>query len=170
MNLDVLFNISYGLFVVSSRLDDKINAQLANTVFQVTSKPSTVAISISKQNFTHEFIESSKVFTVSIISDEWTLMEIGKFGFRSGREFNKFEECNYKMGKNGTPIILNKSVGYLECKVTSSLDAGTHTVFLGEVTEAETVSELNPMTYDYYHRVIKGKVPPNAPTFRATLI
>ena len=126
-----------GLYVVSSVKDLNINAQLANTVFQVTSKPSTVAISISKQNFTHEFIESSNVFTVSIISDEWTFMEIGKFGFRSGREFNKFEECNYKLGKNGAPIILNKSVGYLECKVINSLDAGIHTVFLGEATEAE---------------------------------
>jgi ferric-chelate reductase [NAD(P)H] len=155
--------------VVSSKLDEKFNAQLANTVFQITSNPSTIAISISKNNYTHEFIEISNVFTVSIISDKWTLMEIGKFGFRSGREINKFAECNYKIGKNGAPIILNKTVGYLECKIINSLDAGTHTVFLGEVTDADTISDLNPMTYDYYHKVIKGKVPPNAPTYRATI-
>ena len=166
MNLDTLFNISYGLYVVSSVKDDEINAQLANTVFQVTSKPTTIAISISKQNFTHQFIEDSKVFSVSIISDKWTLMEIGKFGFRSGRDFDKFADCNYKIGKNGAPIILSDTVGYFECKVISSLDAGSHTIFLGEVIEAENLSNLNPMTYNYYYKVIKGKVPPNAPTFR----
>ena len=166
MNLDTLFNISYGLYVVSSVKDDEINAQLANTVFQVTSKPTTIAISISKQNFTHQFIEDSKVFSVSIISDKWNLMEIGKFGFRSGRDFDKFADCNYKIGKNGAPIILSDTVGYFECKVISSLDAGSHTIFLGEVIEAENLSNLNPMTYNYYYKVIKGKVPPNAPTFR----
>ncbi len=166
MNLDTLFNISYGLYVVSSVKDGEINAQLANTVFQVTSKPTTIAISISKQNFTHQFIEDSKVFSVSIISDKWTLMEIGKFGFRSGRDFDKFADCNYKIGKNGAPIILSDTVGYFECKVISSLDAGSHTIFLGEVIEAENLSNLNPMTYNYYYKVIKGKVPPNAPTFR----
>jgi len=166
MNLDTLFNISYGLYVVSSVKDDEINAQLANTVFQVTSKPTTIAISISKQNFTHQFIEDSKVFSVSIISDKWNLMEIGKFGFRSGRDFDKFADCNYKIGKNGAPIMLSDTVGYFECKVISSLDAGSHTIFLGEVIEAENLSNLNPMTYNYYYKVIKGKVPPNAPTFR----
>jgi len=166
MNLDTLFNISYGLYVVSSVIDGEINAQLANTVFQVTSKPTTIAISISKQNFTHQFIEDSKVFSVSIISDKWTLMEIGKFGFRTGRDFDKFSDCNYKIGKNGAPIILSDTVGYFECKVISSLDAGSHTIFLGEVIEADNISNLNPMTYNYYYKVIKGKVPPNAPTFR----
>lgn len=166
MNLDILFNISYGLYVVSSVKDDEINAQLANTVFQVTSKPTTIAISISKQNFTHQFIEDSKVFSVSIISEKWTLMEIGKFGFRSGRDFDKFADCNYKIGKNGAPIILSDTVGYFECKVVSSFDAGSHTIFLGEVIEAENIIDLNPMTYDYYYKIIKGKVPPNAPTFR----
>ena len=166
MNLDTFFNISYGLYVVSSVKDNKINAQLANTVFQVTSKPTTVAISISKKNLTHEFIENSKVFTVSIISDKWSLMEIGRFGFKTGKDFDKFVDCNYKIGKNGAPIILNDTVGYFECKVVSSLDAGSHTIFLGEVIEAENLIDLNPMTYDYYYKVIKGKVPPNAPTFR----
>ena len=166
MNLDALFNISYGLYIVSSKKGNKINAQVANTVFQITPQPATIAISIAKKNLTHEFITESKVFTVSIISDKWTMIDIGRFGFRSGRDIDKFADCNYKIGKNGAPIVLDKTVGYIECKVINSLDTGSHTIFLGEVTEAENLSELNPMTYDYYHKVLRGKEPKNAPTFR----
>ncbi len=166
MNLDALFNISYGLYIVSSPKGNEINAQLANTVFQITPQPATIAISIAKQNLTHKFINESKVFTISIISDKWTMIEIGKFGFKSGRDIDKFADCDYKIGKNGAPIVLGKTVGYIECKVIKSLDAGSHTIFLGEVTEAENLSELNPMTYDYYHKVLRGKEPKNAPTFR----
>ena len=166
MNLNTLFNISYGLYIVSSKKGNKINAQIANTVFQITPQPATIAISIAKKNLTHEFITESKVFTVSIISDKWNMIEIGKFGFRSGRDIDKFAGCNYKIGKNGAPIVLDKTVGYIECKVINSLDAGSHTIFLGEVTEAENLSELNPMTYDYYHKVLRGKEPKNAPTYR----
>ena len=166
MNLNTLFNISYGLYVVSSKKGDKINGQLANTVFQITPQPATIAISIAKQNLTHKFIEESKIFTVSIISDKWNMIDVGRFGFRSGRDIDKFADYNYKIGKNGAPIVLNKTVGYIECEVLKSLDAGSHTIFLGEVTEAENLSELNPMTYDYYHKVLRGKEPKNAPTFR----
>ena len=166
MNLDTLFNICYGLYVVSSKKGKKINAQLANTVFQITPDPATIAISIAKQNLTHKFIKESKIFTVSIISNKWSMIEIGRFGFRSGRDIDKFADCNYKIGKNGAPIILDDTVGYIECKVINSLNAGSHTIFLGEVTEAENLSDLTPMTYDYYHKTLRGKEPKNAPTFR----
>ncbi len=166
MNLNALFNISYGLYIVSSKKGSEINGQLANTVFQITPQPATIAISIAKQNLTHEFIKKSKIFTVSIISDKWTMIEIGRFGFRSGRDIDKFADINYEIGMNGAPIVLDKTVGYIECKVIETLDASSHTIFLGEVTEAENLSELNPMTYDYYHKVLKGKEPKNAPTFR----
>ena len=166
MNLDALFNICYGLYVVSSKNGEKINAQIANTVFQITPNPATLAISIAKQNLTHEFIEKSKIFAVSIISDKWSMIEIGKFGFRSGRDIDKFADCSYKISNNGAPIVLNNTVGYIECRVINSLDAGSHTIFLGEVTEAENLSDLTPMTYTYYHKVLRGKEPINAPTFR----
>jgi ferric-chelate reductase [NAD(P)H] len=166
MNLDALFNICYGLYIVSSKKGNEINGQLANTVFQITPEPATIAISIAKKNLTHEFIKESKVFTISIISDKWSMIEIGRFGFRSGRDIDKFVDCNYKIGKNGAPIVLDDTVGYVECKVIKSLDAGSHTIFLGEVTEAENLSDLTPMTYDYYHKVLRGREPKNAPTYR----
>jgi flavin reductase (DIM6/NTAB) family NADH-FMN oxidoreductase RutF len=78
MNLDALFKICYGLYIVSSKKGKKINAQLSNTVFQITPQPATIAISIAKQNLTHEFIKESNVFTVSIVSDKWTMIEIGR--------------------------------------------------------------------------------------------
>jgi len=166
MNFTALQNISYGLYVVGSAKDKKINAQLANTVFQITSKPLVIAISISKKNYTHEFIEHSRIFAVSIISEMWSMIDIGRFGFRSGRDFDKFAGCDYKIAGNGAPVVLNKVVGAIECKVMDSLDAGSHSIFLGEVTDAEIFSDLRPMTYSYYSNVLKGKVPINAPTYR----
>jgi len=166
MNLDVLFNISYGLYVVSSKQGDKINAQLSNTVFQITPDPATIAISVSKENLTCDYIKVSNIFAVSIISDKWSMVDIGRFGFRSGRNVDKFSEVNYKIGKNGAPIVLENTVGSFECKVIKKWDTGSHIVFLGEVTGTETLSDLKPMTYDYYHKVLKGKEPTNAPLYR----
>lgn len=165
MDLKTFYKISYGLYVVSSKKGEKFNAQIANTVFQVTAEPPAVAVSINKQNLTYEYIQESKVFTVSILSKETPLNFIGHFGFKSGREIDKFKEVNYKVGVSGVPIILENTIGYLEVKVSSSLDAGTHTVFVGEVIAAEIIKEGEPMTYEYYHKIKGGKSPKTAPTY-----
>ncbi|RLC46183.1 MAG: High molecular weight rubredoxin [Candidatus Cloacimonadota bacterium] len=165
MNKKTLHKISYGLYVISSKLDGKFNGQIANTVFQITSDPPTFAISINKQNFTHEFINESKVFTVSILSEDATMKFIGNFGFKSGRDIDKFKEIKYKLGLTNCPIILDYTVAYLECEVINSLDVDTHTVFIGKVIDAEIFIDKKPMTYDYYHKVKKGKAPKTAPTY-----
>ena len=163
MNLSTLFKITYGMYIVSSKNGDKINAQLSNTVVQISPEPPTMLISVSKKNLTHEFIENSKVFTINIISDICEMKDIGQFGFRTGRDFNKFSTCKYKIGKNGAPIISDKTVGYVECDVINTMDCGTHTVFIGKITDAEMInSELEPMTYDYYFKTLKGKLSKNA--------
>jgi len=165
MNLKTLYKISYGLYIVSSKTDKNFNGQIANTVFQITSDPPTIAVSINKQNLTHEFIQESKVFTVSILSQETPQKYIGHFGFKSGRQLDKFKDMNYKIGVTGAPIVLENTIGYLEVEVIDSLDVGTHTIFIGKVVDTEITKEWEPMTYAYYHKVKGGKAPKTAPTY-----
>lgn len=165
MNSKALRKLSYGVYLISSKLGGRMNGQVANTVFQVTSEPPKVAVCINKGNFTHECILSSRAFSVSILKKEAPMTLIGRFGFISGRNFNKFEGIAYKTGKTGVPIVLEGSVAYLEAVVTSSLDVGTHTLFVGELVDAELLSDEEVMTYEYYHRVRRGISPEKAPTY-----
>jgi flavin reductase (DIM6/NTAB) family NADH-FMN oxidoreductase RutF/rubredoxin len=165
MDIKTLYQLSYGMYVVASVKGGKLNGQISNTVFQITSEPPTVAVSINKQNLTHEFIRESRVFAASILSQDTPLSFIGNFGFKSGREVDKFKGVNYKTGKTGAPIVLDNALGYLELKVINELDAGTHTIFVGELVEAETLKSGEPMTYAYYHKVKRGTAPKTAPTY-----
>ena len=165
MNLGALYKISYGLYVVSSKTGEKFNGQIANTVFQVTAEPPRVAVSINKQNLTHEFIQESKVFAVSILSQKTPMKFIGRFGFNSGRKLDKFKDVNYKVGVTGSPVVLENTIGYLEVEVTGSLDVGTHTIFVGRAVDAEIIKDDEPMTYAYYHEIKGGTAPKTAPTY-----
>ena len=165
MNLKVLRNCTYGLYVIGSRKGDRLNGQIANTVFQVASEPPTIAASINKQNLSHEFISESKVFTASILSQDTPLSFIGHFGFKSGREVDKLKDANYKLGDAKAPIILDHSLAYLEARVINQVDVGTHTIFIGELVGADVLSEGEPMTYAYYHQVKRGTTPKTAPSY-----
>lgn len=167
MNPRTFHKISYGLYVVSSRMGERFNGQIANTVFQVTSEPPTIAVSINKQNLTNEFIRESKVFTVSIISKQTPLEFIGHFGFKSGRELDKFKDVDYKVGITGVPIVLENTVGYLEAETIHAIDVETHTIFVARVIDAEIIKDEEVMTYAYYHEVKGGKSPKAAPTYIA---
>jgi len=165
MDLRVLHNCTYGLYVIGSRKGDRLNGQIANTVFQVTSDPPTIAVSINKLNLTHEFISESKVFTASILSQDTPLSFIGHFGFKSGKEVDKLKDVNYKLGETKAPIVLDHSLAYLEAKVINQVDVGTHTIFIGEVVGADVIGEGEPMTYAYYHQVKRGTTPKTAPSY-----
>jgi len=165
MNQQVLYLISYGMYIVSSKKQNLLNGQIANTVFQITSDPKTIGISINRENLTHEFISQSKVFTLSILEQETPMPFIGTFGFKSGRDTDKFASTQYRLGENGAPIIMENALGYLECEVINQLEAGTHTLFVGKVTQGEILKEGIPLTYEYYHAVKQGKSPKTAPTY-----
>ncbi|MEO0083188.1 MAG: rubredoxin [candidate division WOR-3 bacterium] len=165
MNLKTLHKISYGMYVVSSKHQGRYNGQIANAVMQVTSEPPMIAVGINKLNLTHEFINNSKVFTISILSEETPMQFIGKFGFKSGRDINKFADTNYKIGITQAPIVTDYALGYIECELLNALDCGTHTIFIGRVVNAEMVNDQQPMTYAYYHLIKKGKSPKTAPTY-----
>jgi ferric-chelate reductase [NAD(P)H] len=167
MDLSALQKISYGVYVVSSHDDKKLNAQIANSVLQITSEPATVAVSINKKNLTHEFIKDSEVFAVSILCQTTPLPFIGNFGFKSGRDIDKLKNINYRLGQTGSPIVTDNAVSYLETEVLQDIDAGTHTIFIGKVVAAEILNEEPVMTYEYYHQVKRGTTPKTAPTYIA---
>ena len=165
MNLKALYKLGYGLYVICSRKGDKLNGQIANTVFQVTSEPPVIAVTINKNNLTHEFITQSKVFTASILSQDTPLSFIGHFGFKSGRDIDKFEGINYKIGDTQAPVVTDNTLAYLEAKVINRVDVGSHTIFIGELVGAEVIKEGEPMTYAYYHQVKRGTTPKTAPVY-----
>jgi len=165
MNPKAIQKLGYGLYIVCSKNEDKFNGQIANTIFQVCSEPPVIAVAINRQNLTHEFIAQSKVFTGSILSQEAPLSFIGNFGFKSGRQVDKFANVHYKLGETLVPIVLDHTLAYLEAKVFNQLEVGTHTIFLGEIVEGEVVKEGDPMTYAYYHQVKRGTTPKSAPSY-----
>jgi len=167
MNLNALHKIGYGMYIVGSHQGEKRNAQIANTMFQITSEPPTVAVSINKNNLTHEYIKASHVFSASVLGQTAPLPFIGGFGFKSGRDTDKLKGVNYKVGQTGSPIFLDNTVAYLEAEVIQDVDVGTHTIFIGKVVAAEILNENPCMTYEYYYQVKRGTTPKSAPSYIA---
>jgi flavin reductase (DIM6/NTAB) family NADH-FMN oxidoreductase RutF/rubredoxin len=165
VNSKALFKLGYGVYVVTSIKGGKLNGQIANTVFQITSEPPTLAVSINKMNLTWDYIKESGVFAVSVIGQDAPLSFIGNFGFKSGRDTDKLSGINYKIGRTGAPLILDNTTAYLESKVIKEMDLGTHTIFIGEVVDGDVLSEKTPMSYDYYHIIKRGTTPKTAPSY-----
>jgi flavin reductase (DIM6/NTAB) family NADH-FMN oxidoreductase RutF/rubredoxin len=159
--------LSYGLDIVSARWGDKADGQIVNTVIQVTAEPPRVAVSINKQNLTHELIMKSGMFSVSILDESAPLSFIGLFGFKSGRDVDKLSQVKCKTGINKCPIVVEHTLGVLQVKVRDHLDVGSHTLFVGDVVSAEVLQKGTPLTYAYYQQVKKGTAPRTAPTYIA---
>lgn len=158
MDKKALYNLSYGVFVLGSKKSDKINACITNTCMQIASDPNRVAISVLNQNYTCELIKESGVFSLSVL-DKTAEFEIFKhFGFQSGRNINKFADYNFKTDKNGCPYILSSVCSIFSCKVISSTDLGTHTLFVAEIEDAQVLNSNKPMTYADYQNNVKPKV------------
>jgi flavin reductase (DIM6/NTAB) family NADH-FMN oxidoreductase RutF len=145
-----MFSLTYGLFVVTSQKGELINGQCANTVFQITSQPPQLAIGIGTDRYTHEFIQESKVFAACVLAED-SIDLVRKFGFRSGREIDKFRAVDYTISDLGLPL-LNRALATLQCRVVGQLECGTHTLFLGEVVEGEVLRDATPLTYAEYRR------------------
>ena len=166
MNFETYFKISYGLYIVTTRSDNKKGGYISNTLFQVTATPPQFAISCNKDNYTSELIKQSGVFGFSVLSEKANPALIGNFGYKSGQEFDKFEGVNYIKGISGIPIVTDSSVAWFECKVKQSFEVGTHIIFIGEVVDNGIIDEKGkPLTYSYYREVLKGYSPKNAPTY-----
>lgn len=155
---EAMFKLSYGLFVLSTRLDDKDNACIINTATQITDNPKRISVAVNKNNYTCEMLTKSKKFTISVISQEADFELFRRFGFQSGRDTDKFEgHKDYYRTENGTFFICEGTNAYISCTVFDMIDCGSHILFLADVTEAETLSESPSATYQYYFDHIKPK-------------
>lgn len=165
MNINAFRNMSYGVYIISTWDGERPTGCTANCAVQITSNPATIAISINHDNYTHQCIEQSGKFAISILGENTDPSIIGTFGFQSGKEVNKFDSVQYKV--LGDMPIITDGCTYMTCEVINKMETDTHTVFLGKVIDADILSDDAVMTYAYYHKVIKGKSPKNAPTYIA---
>jgi len=166
MNIEAYFKITYGLYIVSAADGKKLNGYVSNTVFQVTSEPPRFAIACSKDNFTVDMISRGKAFAISALSNDVRADIISTFGYKSGKDTEKFKGYNYKIGKTGCPILLDDQLAWFECKVVQTMDVGSHILFVGEVIDGDLLDATGePLTYAGYRETRKGKAPKNAPTY-----
>ena len=164
IDLKALFTFSYGLYIVSTAWEGKLNGQVADAVMQLTSDPINLAACLHKNNYTTELLTHSKKFSVSVFGEDVPLPFIGNFGFRCGREHEKFAKCAYEMTESGLPLVTEYTIAAIEAEVAEVVDVGTHLLFVGKVTSARTLAEGNPLTYADYHKIKKGKSHANAPS------
>ena len=154
--MSAIFKLTYGLFVLSAKDGEKDNACIINTALQVTSNPLQVSVTVNKANFTHDMIMKTGEFNLSILSQDTPFEVFQHFGMQSGRDVNKFEGDVLRTD-NGIAYIGGVSNAVISVKVNKTLDVGTHTIFVGEVTEEHVLSDVPSVTYQYYFDHIKPK-------------
>ena len=165
MNKLALNDLSYGMFVITTRKENKNVGCFINTVMQLTSNNPIIAVSLNKENYTNEVLQETRKCAISILSEKANPEVISKFGYFSSREINKFEDRNYQ-NISELPVIVEDICGYIIGEVIRVIDVETHDIFLIRLKQAEKVSEETPMTYKYYHENLKGKAPEKAPTYQ----
>ncbi len=158
MDNKVLFNIGYGLYVLTANEGEKDNGCIINTVMQVTSDPLQIAIAVNKKNYTNEMIQRTKKFNISILTESAKFEVFEHFGFHSGRDTDKFADfVDTKRSPNGVLYITQNTNSYMSAYVKQEIDLGSHTLFIAQLVAAETLSEEPTVTYTYYQNNIKPK-------------
>ncbi|MBQ8032796.1 MAG: flavin reductase [Elusimicrobiaceae bacterium] len=154
---------SYGLYIVTSADGKTRNGLIVNTAFQVSADPAKIAVCVCKNSFSHDVILKSKAFAVMPLEQETPMVFIGNFGFHTGRNYDKFAKVSCEVGKTGCPVVREHTLSYVEAQVEQTVDVGTHTLFIGQVVDGQIFKpQGSPLTYAYYHTVIKGKTPAGA--------
>ncbi len=156
-DLNALFNIGYGLYVVTCKDGDKDNGLIVNTVSQVTNTPNRIAVTINKENYSHHLIKQSGIMNVNCLSTEATFEIFQRFGFHSGRSVDKFRDFPVLRSANGLAFLSNCINSFMSLKVEQYVDLGTHGMFICSVTEAKVISHVETMTYTYYQNNVKPK-------------
>lgn len=169
IDLAAFNTITYGLYVITARDGEKRNGCIVNTVVQVAGEPCQVSVSVSKANLTHDFIARTNRFAVSVLEQDTPLSFTGVFGFRSGRNYDKFARAEYRDGLTGCPLLTEHTLATIEAKVRTAVDCGSHTIFVADVVTSEVVRPGRPLTYAYYHEVKGGRTGKNAPTHAASM-
>lgn len=163
MDASILHKLSYGLYVVGAFTDGRPVGCIVNTCFQITSEPAVLAVSLNKNNYTLGAVLEHKRFSLSIIAEDTNPEIIGRFGYVSSRDVDKYESFGFE-AIDYTPCVKGNFSGRLILEAERTVDCGTHMLVLARLIN--TVAGMGtPMTYAYYHSVIKGKAPKNAPTY-----
>ena len=158
MKKEALFKLTYGLFVLSARDGEKDNGCIINTAMQVTDTPLQIAVAVNKNNYTLEMIQKSGVFNVSILSENTPFSLFQNFGFKSGRNEDKFSNFeSKKRAQNGVFYITEYTNAFMLLNVVDTIDFDTHTMFVCEIEESMTCTDDPTMTYAYYHANVKPK-------------
>lgn len=155
MDNKALYKLSYGLFVLTAKENDKDNGCIINTAIQVTSTPNRISVTVNKQNLTHDMIKNTGIFNISVLSENATFDTFKNFGFQSGRDADKFVEVHYNRADNGITYIMDGSNAYFSATVEQEIDLGTHTMFIAEVTDMQVLTQDSSTTYQYYQSNIK---------------
>ncbi|MBQ5314556.1 MAG: flavin reductase [Oscillospiraceae bacterium] len=156
-NLSALFNIGYGLYVVTSNDGKKDNGLIVNTVTQVTNTPNRIAVTINKENYSHHVIKQTGKMNINCLSTDAPFSVFEKFGFVSGRNTDKFEGCTPLRSDNGLIFLPRHINSFLSLEVEQYIDLDTHGMFICKVTEARVISDKETMTYTYYQENVKPK-------------
>ena len=158
MNKKAMYKLSYGLFVLTAREGAKDNGCIINTAIQAASTPNQISICVNKANYTHDMIMRTGAFTVSVISQKASFELFEHFGFQTGREVEKFADyAACARGENGIYYVTEGTNAYISVKVAKTEDLGSHTMFIGEITDMEVLSEDESVTYEYYMHHNKPK-------------
>lgn len=165
MDLTVLFKLTYGMYIVGTMDEARPAGCVINTCFQVTSSNPLLTVSLNKNNFTLDVIKKTRRFSLSILSEDSDPALIGKFGFYSSRDTDKYAGFGYDVVE-GAPLVKGDFAGRLILEAEQFVDCETHVLVIARLVDT-IPGEGTPMTYSYYHNVIKGKAPKNAPTYVA---
>lgn len=158
MDKKAMYKLTYGLFVLTANENGKDNGCIINTAIQAAGDPNQVSISISKQNYTHDMIVRTGKFTVSSITEKADFSLFKRFGFQSGKDTDKFQGFDgWMRGINGVTYITESTNAYISVEVEKSVDLGSHTLFIGKVTDMEVLSDDKSVTYEFYQSNIKPK-------------
>ena len=169
MDIQAFFKLSYGLYVVSARSGEKKYGCIVNTLQQVTAEPPMLSVAVNKNSVTAKAILDSGRFCGTVLTETADLHLIGTFGFKNSEAVDKFAAFSTKEDENNIPYLTEHAAARYSCEVAGTLDLGTHILIIGKVTEAEILSDEPVMTYDYYHRVVKGGTPPTAPSYKGNI-
>ena len=152
---EALFKIGYGLYVVTSNDGTKDNGLIVNTVSQLTDSPLRVAVTINKQNYSHDIILSTKKMNVNCLDVSTPFSVFECFGFRSGKDSDKFKGIDFWRSENGLAVLKDNINAYISLEVEQYVDLGTHGMFICTVTECNTLSDAYSITYAYYQKDVK---------------
>ena len=154
---EAMYALTYGLFVLTTKAEEKQNGCIVNTVAMITDNPKRITVFVNKANYTEELIRKTGVFNVSVLTESAPVAIFKQFGFSSGRDTDKFAGKEYPTTENGLYYIPDHTNAVISAKVVGAHDYGTHTLFVAEVTEAKTLSNEQSVTYAYYQSHIKPK-------------